>query len=445
MALYIWIISVHRLSNLREIFAAMHVWTLPVVDGYPRCRHVNSTHYLCLPNTFLIGASKCGTTTLIEFLRQQPNVALVSRRITVVDHHREIHRFDRATYPYAFHFLELADEWASSPVVSDPSTIVIHYTPHYLYSPTVPFSMRSFYPIDKEHKLKFVIMLRDPVERALSAYWFAHSHLFSYKNDNIKRYGDVPHGQSNAKTDSGSINEFAGMVMEQMGARHAHEKCMQQQQDQAQSQSFGSAQSFSSTPSVAAFATRMYEALSHCFRDSLRSSTLGVRHVDKGIYVDQLQRWYLNFLPTDATTAISTSTSPSGSSASGISASARDSDKAALRDDYSIESVYFISTLEDMKHRPAEMLQQLLNFLYTTNDISTSNKFKSMATPRPVLPSEGYLSQPNSLSELPENQISEELRKALKEFYQPYMKQLEVLLNKYPVVLTKGVIMEMGS
>ena len=83
----------------------------------------------------------------------------------------EIHRFDRNMYAYAWKPLELALEWSYSPTVTDeviglrrcatPENVnritsdpppraqrdpVVHYTPHYLYAPAVPFNVASFYP-----------------------------------------------------------------------------------------------------------------------------------------------------------------------------------------------------------------------------------------------------------------------------------------------------------
>ena len=56
------------------------------------------------------------------------------------------------------------------------NNIIIHYTPQYIYSPSVPYSVRSFYP--NRNDLKFIIILRDPVQRTLSSYWFKNSQLF---------------------------------------------------------------------------------------------------------------------------------------------------------------------------------------------------------------------------------------------------------------------------
>ena len=41
---------------------------------------------------------------------------------------------------------------------------------------------------------------------------------------------------------------------------------------------------------------RLKRSLKYCFGSSMvRSSKLGLRHVDKGVYVDQLYRWFVNF------------------------------------------------------------------------------------------------------------------------------------------------------
>jgi hypothetical protein len=41
--------------------------------------------------------------------------------------------------------------------------------------------------------------------------------------------------------------------------------------------------------------TKESEIINNCFGKHLRSSNLGNRHIDKGIYSSQLYRWFLNF------------------------------------------------------------------------------------------------------------------------------------------------------
>lgn len=83
-----------------------------------------------------------------------------------------------------FHFVERSLEWGNSPTVVNKSMPVIHYTPHYLYHPSVPKRVYYFYralskkPLDlsltasQTQHTKFLVMLRNPVHRAVSSYWF---------------------------------------------------------------------------------------------------------------------------------------------------------------------------------------------------------------------------------------------------------------------------------
>jgi hypothetical protein len=383
LLLYTWILSVHRFSNLREILAAVHTMTLPVVQGYPRCRHLNATHFKCLPNVFFIGASKCGTTTLIEYLDQLPGIALANRHITVRDHHREVHRFDRNTYAYAWKFLELAEEWASAPIVSDPSTAVVHYTPHYLYAPTVPYDLRAFYPEDGPHPPKFIVLLRDPVARALSSYWFSQSRLF----------GD--------KLDRGSMSEFVALAHGETRSRERFDACIASQQQQQQQPS----SELQEPPQIPI-------AVSACFGEQLRSARLGGRHVDKGVYADQLERWFSAFPPvvrsdTDAAT---------------------DSHKEHRYE-------YFISTLEALISDESVVLRHLSDFLFdhsqaAGSEHSASHGNTGSASSR-SLPARGFLSRPNALASLEENRPPEELLGHLRAFYRPHMRRLRALLQKH--------------
>ena len=50
-------------------------------------------------------------------------------------------------------------------------------TPHYIYAPSVPYDVHKFYP--HPGSLKFVVILRNPVDRALSSYWFKNSKRFN--------------------------------------------------------------------------------------------------------------------------------------------------------------------------------------------------------------------------------------------------------------------------
>lgn len=70
-------------------------------DSKGRCRQYDNTRFICLPNVFLLGASKSGTSSWFSYLVQHPRVASVMRRMNGVhDVSNEVHRFDN---PW-FHF-----------------------------------------------------------------------------------------------------------------------------------------------------------------------------------------------------------------------------------------------------------------------------------------------------------------------------------------------------
>lgn len=171
--------QLHRIYSLSDVIEIIKVARLSIATDSPHCKKIEGdiTTYRCLPTVFLIGASKSGTTSLLDDLLQDNSMSVVKRRIHNIDRHHEVHRFDRSSFPSTWKSLELLHEWASTPTVSSPSErAVIHYTPHYLFAPTVPFDMRTFYP--HTSSLRFLILLRNPVDRMISSYWFKNSHLF---------------------------------------------------------------------------------------------------------------------------------------------------------------------------------------------------------------------------------------------------------------------------
>jgi hypothetical protein len=174
----------------------------------------------------MIGASKTGTTTLIDYFLALPNtVSLVSRKLSQPDKHHEIHRFDRSNYHRAWKYIELLHEWTVAPILPKAqvsNTLRVHYTPHYLFDPYVADRIASFHSEEVQeaidHRInsfeqlsavsaevdlagpenlfkatngyvgssQFLILLRDPVDRLVSSYWFKQSHLFHGEDQGSK-------------------------------------------------------------------------------------------------------------------------------------------------------------------------------------------------------------------------------------------------------------------
>lgn len=114
-----------------------------------------------LPDFVIIGAQKAGTTSLCTYLFRHPQV-LPPRR-------KEIHFFDSPEYAYG-------SDWYRAHFPIDPRLTLAHRrapgglltgeaSPYYLAYPHAP---RRLYEVAPNAKL--VVMLRNPVDRALSHY-----------------------------------------------------------------------------------------------------------------------------------------------------------------------------------------------------------------------------------------------------------------------------------
>ena len=104
-----------------------------------------------LPNTFIIGAGKCGTTSLWLYLNRHPDIALSTNK--------EPAFFVRSDFREDLDWYESLFEPAA--IVGEASTL---YTAYPVYA-GVPERIRSLVPAPK-----LIYMVRDPVERAISHY-----------------------------------------------------------------------------------------------------------------------------------------------------------------------------------------------------------------------------------------------------------------------------------
>ena len=103
-----------------------------------------------LPYFLIIGAQKCGTSSLFYYLKQHPQLALPSKK--------EIHYFDlnyqnglnwyKSFFPFKFTNRKSGEA-----------------SPYYLFHPHVPKRVQEVCP-----KVRLIVMLRNPVDRAYSHY-----------------------------------------------------------------------------------------------------------------------------------------------------------------------------------------------------------------------------------------------------------------------------------
>lgn len=111
-----------------------------------------------LPNFFIIGAPKCGTTTLYEWLGEHPSVNAP---------HKETCFFSQDIFPtvsLGTHISSL-DDYCDIFTLQGTQLVSGEATPKYLYSDQALREISALQP-----KARIIVCLRDPVELAISLY-----------------------------------------------------------------------------------------------------------------------------------------------------------------------------------------------------------------------------------------------------------------------------------
>ena len=110
------------------------------------------------PNFIIIGAQKCGTTSLFSYLNEREGFV---GSIT-----KEVHYFDREDN------FQKGNEWYENHFsrIIKKRRLFFEASPSYLYCKKVPLRLNAYRP-----DLKFIIILREPISRAYSA-WNMYRH-----------------------------------------------------------------------------------------------------------------------------------------------------------------------------------------------------------------------------------------------------------------------------
>lgn len=129
-----------------------------------------------LPGFLIVGAERCGTTSMFHVLRQHP--AMFSGTLPRKEMHYFDHKHDLGLGWYQCHFpliprARLAARRAGNPVAFEA-------TANYMFHPLAPERIHRDLP-----GVRLLVMVRDPVERAYSAY--AHQVGFGYETEPFAR------------------------------------------------------------------------------------------------------------------------------------------------------------------------------------------------------------------------------------------------------------------
>ena len=139
-----------------------------------------------LPDVMILGAQKCGTSSLQGYLVQHPGVIAPLRK--------EVHYFDLN--------FERGEAWYRAHFGRDGEPgLNLDASPYYLYHPAVPARMHALLP-----DAKLIVLLRDPVRRAYSHYWHERDkgrETLSFEDAIAAEPGRL--GQAEAQLASGEI------------------------------------------------------------------------------------------------------------------------------------------------------------------------------------------------------------------------------------------------
>jgi hypothetical protein len=121
--------------------------------------------YSSRPDFMIIGAQKAGTTSLYNMLTQHS--------LIIGSNTKEVHFFDNDQW-YSEKKLYQYHSFFPLPYKVPDGAKLFEATPMYLFHPEVAIRLHSYNP-----NLKFIILLRNPAERAFSAWTMYHHHFKS--------------------------------------------------------------------------------------------------------------------------------------------------------------------------------------------------------------------------------------------------------------------------
>lgn len=118
-------------------------------------RYLNAKNHL-LPNFLIIGESKCGTTSLFNYICENKKVkSPIKKEIHFYDY-----KYNKGLRYYKSHFPLCEKEQASSKIITGEAT------PYYFAHPKAFYRIKETLP-----NVKLILMLRNPVDRAISSYY----------------------------------------------------------------------------------------------------------------------------------------------------------------------------------------------------------------------------------------------------------------------------------
>ena len=134
----------------------------PAVDG-PTESASSASPYRPRIDFIIVGAQKCGTTALAQFLAVHPQIGMSSLK--------EVHLFDAPDYSTDWTAADIDERYRPHFAHCDfagrtGETVFGEATPVYLFFPDIATELKRY-----NRELRLIILLRDPVDRAISHYY----------------------------------------------------------------------------------------------------------------------------------------------------------------------------------------------------------------------------------------------------------------------------------
>jgi len=326
----------------------------------------------CYPDLMLVGTSKSGSTSIAAYMLAHPQVIMQSSTGGLYDiplAEQALHNKDPLWESDIFdrHFdsdakVMYANSATTPAVPTDRvgESLLLQYRPSYFYNPDVPFRIARLLP--NARSIKFVSVIREPAARAMSGYEY---HRFM------------------------DWRTFKQVLNDGFSQRHRLEACYAAELAKASGADPPRKHVDELPPD------RHWDVVNRCFweRKDTHDRTapegsffdLMHAHVDKGVYIDQVRRWYSLF---------------------------------------GKENV-FVFSIEEWSKDPVGMYQKLADF--AGYEAVGPNGFSSLAELNATL-SVQY--NDGDIVPLPPAEKSKEDRERLAEFYKPYDKELFALLGR---------------
>ncbi len=144
-----------------------------------------------LPDFLIIGAGKSGTTSLYNYLIKHPNIHTAMNK--ELDYF-----FRRWTTYYRPNFPSIFSKFYATKIKKVPF-VTGESTPFYLIHPLVPKQVKNKIP-----RVKIIILLRNPIERAHSQY----NHQFREKNEKLSFEKAIESEKIKTKEEWMKLNEW---------------------------------------------------------------------------------------------------------------------------------------------------------------------------------------------------------------------------------------------